>query len=162
MPVLGADVEGLSRVGVDYRAAGAAASESGASVVNTCNASVDAILAEMERAERTCMDAIQAMADSNRVAASSLEGVEYTGSNSEVARQSSSELQQRCQKAQADMQATFGDARASVTALGESVTTIATDYNNYAVQVAESEDVMAQNMDTQRANLEAAMNGVGG
>lgn len=108
------------------------------------------------------MDAIQAMADTNRAAASALEGVEYTGQNSVVARQSSSELQQRCLQAQADMQATFGDARASVTALGDSVTTIATEYNNYAVQVAQSEDVMAQNMDTQRANLEAAMNSFGG
>ena len=162
MARLGADTEGLTSVGVEFRTAGALAAESGAAVVNTCNASVDAILAEMERAERTCMDAIQSMADGNRNAASLLDGIEYEGQNAVVARQTSGELQQRCLQAQADMQATFGDARASVTALGDSVTTIATEYNNYAVQVAESEDVMAQNMDTQRANLEAAMNGVGG
>lgn len=53
MAVLGADIDGLTQVGASFRTAGSAASESGASVVNTCNASVDAILAEMERAERT-------------------------------------------------------------------------------------------------------------
>lgn len=161
MPVLGADTDGLNQVGTEFRVAGAASVESGATVVTTCNASVDAILAEMERAERTCMDAIQAMADSNRQAASVLGGVEYTGRNAEVARQSSEELQQRCQQAQADMQAAFGDARASVTTLGDTVNTVATDYNTYATQVAESSDVMAQNMDVQRANLEAAMNSIG-
>ncbi len=162
MARLGADTDALVQIGSDFRVAGAASLDSGSTVVTTCNASVDAILAEMERAERTCMDAIQAMADSNRQAVGVLAGADYTGQNADVARQSSQDLQQRCQQAQADMQAAFGDARASVTALGDTVNTVATDYNTYATQVADSSDVMAKNMDVQKTNLEAAMNSLGG
>lgn len=161
MPVLGADTEGLSAVGNEWRTAGDVSIESGTTVVNTCNASVDSILAEMERAERTCLDAIQSMADGNTRAFTALTGVEYTGRNAEVAREDASELQQRCQKAQADMQAAFAEARAGVTTLGESVTTIAGDYQAYAVQVGESGATFSKNMETQRANLEAAMNSLG-
>ena len=98
MARLGGDTDSIQQAGSEFRVAGVASLDSGATVVTACNASVDAILAEMERAERTCMDAIQAMADSNRQAASFLGGIDYTGQNADVARQSSEELQQRCQQ----------------------------------------------------------------
>lgn len=162
MPLLGADTEGLTTVGTGFVSAGAAATESGTSVVNTCDVAVTSILSEMERAERTCLDAIQNMADTNRQATEQLNGIEYTGPNADIARQQAAELQQRCVKAQADMQAAFGDARTSVTAMGESVIGIATDYNAYATQVGESDEVFARNMEVQRNNLEQAMSSFGG
>ena len=160
MPMIGADIDDLNNVQARYTVWSEESILSGTTVVTTCRNAVDAILAETDRAEQQCIDAINRMADASRLAVGELTAAEYVGQNADVAREAGSDMDTKCQQAIADMQEHFANFRTSITTLGTSLDETATAYDGYAKAAGESGQGMAQGLTNQAQAIQDAMSGM--
>ena len=160
MTFIGASLEDLANVSGKYKITTGVIRDSGSTVVSTVNGAVSALQAETTRAETTCINSIEAMKADMANTWQLLSAAQYVGKNADVAREAGSELDQRCAQAVADMSEAFANFRTQINGLGENLTEIATGYDRYAAEAAESGDSMSDALAKQRDNLEQAMSGM--
>ncbi|MEM9562124.1 MAG: hypothetical protein AAGA93_05890 [Actinomycetota bacterium] len=158
--MIGASIGDLNESSVRIKQWVTVGRESGTTVVGTVDRSVANLRAETTQAQQTCLQSIDGMVTELKGFVAMLSGAQYVGQNADTARQAATDMDAKAQQTAADMTAAFDEFRVQIDTLAESLTEIATSYDTYAQNAAESGDSFGQALDLQRENLEAAMSGM--
>ena len=157
--MIGASIDDLNGTSTNYQGFSETARSSGTTVVATALRAVGNIEAETNSAEASIIDALENMRTGMTNANSSMQGAQYVGRNADVAREASNNLDRRVAQAVNEVTDAFQDFRTRISALGGELEGIASNFDGYATQVAESGAGMSRAMNDQAANLDAVMNG---